>query len=78
LYVKDGYPINILNQLKNVQEVCRIYTATANPLQVIVATTDQGRSVVGVVDGFSPKGVEGEEDKKFRWNFLREVAKYKK
>jgi len=78
LYVKNGYPINILNQLKNVQEICRIYTATANPLQVIVATTDQGRSMIGVVDGFSPKGVEGEEDKKFRWNFLREVTKYKK
>ena len=78
LYLKDGYPINVLNQLKNIQEICRIYTATANPLQVIVAVTDQGRSVIGVVDGFPPKGVEGEEDRKFRWNFLREVTKYKK
>jgi hypothetical protein len=78
IYIKGGYPINVLNQIKNVQEVCRIYTATANPLQVIVGITSQGRAVLGVVDGYSPKGVEGEEDKKKRHAFLREVTKYKK
>jgi len=78
IYIRGGYPINILNQIKNVQEVCRIYTATANPLQVIVGITSQGRAVLGVVDGYSPKGVEGDEDKRKRHAFLREITKYKK
>lgn len=78
LVVKDGYPINILNQIKNTQEVCRIFAATANPLQVIVVQTDQGRAVLGVVDGFSVKGVESEKDKEWRHNFLRQITKYKK
>ena len=78
IYLKEGYPINVLNQVKNLQEVCRIYTATANPLQVLVMETDQGRGVVGVVDGYKPKGVEGDEDKEKRKRFLREVTKYKK
>ena len=64
--------------MKNLQEICRIYTATANPLQVLVVETDQGRGVVGVVDGYKPKGVESDEDKEKRKQFLREVTKYKK
>jgi adenosine/AMP kinase len=78
LVIKNGYPINILNQIKNVQEVCRIFAATANPLQVLVVQTDQGRSVIGVVDGFAIKGVESEKDREWRHNFLRQITKYKK
>ncbi|AEH50546.1 adenosine-specific kinase [Pseudothermotoga thermarum] len=78
IVIKNGYPINVLNQIKNVQEVCRIFAATANPLQVIVVKTEQGRGVVGVVDGFAVKGVEEEKDKEWRRNFLRNVTKYKK
>lgn len=78
LVIRNGYPINILNQIKNVQEVCRIFAATANPLQVLVAQTDQGRAVVGVVDGFAVKGVESEKDKEWRHNFLRQITKYKR
>ncbi|MEN3007702.1 adenosine-specific kinase [Pseudothermotoga sp.] len=78
LIIRNGYPISILNQIKNVQEVCRIFAATANPLQVLVVQTDQGRAVIGVVDGFAVKGVESEKDKEWRHNFLRHVTKYKK
>jgi len=78
LVIKNGYPINILNQIKNVQEVCRIFAATANQLQVLVVQTDQGRSVIGVVDGFAVKGVESEKDREWRHNFLRQITKYKK
>ena len=74
IYIKNAWPINILNALKNVQEITRIYTATANPVQVIVAETNQGRSVLGVVDGFTPLGVEKEEDIKERKEFLRKVG----
>ena len=74
VYIKNAWPINVLNSLKNVQEVCRIYAATANPLQVIVAETDQGRGVLGVVDGFTPLGVESEEDIKERKEFLRKIG----
>ncbi|MDK2870832.1 MAG: uncharacterized protein PWQ16_184 [bacterium] len=76
--IKEGYPINVLNAIKGCQEVCRIFTATANPLQVIIAQTDQGRGIIGVVDGFSSKGVEGPEDIEKRKKFLREVTKYKR
>lgn len=78
IIIKDGYPINVLNAIKNCQEVCRIFTATANPLEVIVAQTEQGRGIIGVIDGFSSKGVEEEEDIKKRKRFLREVTKYKR
>jgi len=74
IYIKNAWPINVLNALKNVQEVTRIYTATANPVQVIVAETNQGRSVLGVVDGFTPLGVEKEEDIKERKEFLRKIG----
>ncbi len=77
LYIRNAWPINVLNALKHVPEVVRIYVATANPLQVIVAETNQGRAVVGVVDGYTPLGVEGDEDKKERHEFLRKIG-YKK
>jgi len=78
LLIKNGYPINILNSLKNIQEICRIFAATANPLQIITTKTDQGKGVVGVVDGFNPKGVENKEDIKKRKDFLREITGYKR
>lgn len=72
--VKDGYPINVLGRLKDVPEVCSIYCATANPVEAIVAETEQGRGVLGVVDGFPPKGVETEADVKVRQEFLRKIG----
>jgi len=74
ILLKDAYPINVLNPIKNCPEVCRIYCATANPLEVIVASTGQGNGIVGVIDGFPPKGVEGEEDKRHRRDFLRKIG----
>ena len=75
LFLGEGfYPINVLNALKAVPEVCGIYCATANPTQVLVAETSQGRGVLGVVDGFAPKGVEGEEDIAWRKGFLRSIG----
>jgi len=72
--MKEGYPINITNVLQNVPEVCRIFCATANPLEVIVAETEQGRGVLGVVDGSSPKGVESAADAQARREFLRKIG----
>src|SRR4030065_2176475 len=60
--IKDAFPVNVLNAIKACPEVCSIFCATANPTQVIVADTEQGRGILGVVDGYSPKGVEGERD----------------
>ncbi|MEM2575734.1 MAG: adenosine-specific kinase, partial [Sulfolobales archaeon] len=74
VYISGAWPINVLNSLKHVQEVTTIYVATSNPLQLIIAETDQGRSVLGVVDGFKSLGVEGEEDKKERKEFLRRIG----
>jgi adenosine/AMP kinase len=75
LFLGDGfYPINVLNSLKLVPEVCCIFCATANPTEVIIAETDQGRGILGVVDGFSPKGVEGDEDIAWRKGFLRQIG----
>lgn len=71
LIIKNAYPINVLNQIKNCQEVVSVFAATANPLQILVAETDQGRGIVGVIDGFSPKGVEDENDKSDRKKLLR-------
>lgn len=76
IFLRDGFPINVLNALKNCQEVCHIICATANPLTVIVAETEQGGGIVGVVDGFKPKGIEGEQDKADRHALLRKF-KYK-
>lgn len=74
ILLRDAFPINILNAVKACQEVCNLYCATANPVQVIVAETEQGRSILGVVDGFSPKGVEGPEDIQARRDFLRQIG----
>ena len=74
IYLKDGFPVNILNRVKDVQEVCRIFCATANPLQVVVAESDQGRGVMGVIDGESPLGVETDADRKERVEFLRKIG----
>ncbi len=75
LFLGEGfYPINILNTIKNVPEVARIFCATANPVEVIVAETEQGRGILGVVDGFSPKGVEDQEGISWRKDFLRMIG----
>jgi uncharacterized protein len=72
VFLGEGfYPINVLNALKMVPEVCRIYCATANPTEVLIAETGQGRGIIGVIDGMSPKGMEGEEGKLWRRNLLR-------
>jgi len=74
IFMENAFPINILNAVKAVPEVCRVYCATANPTEVIIAETEQGRAVLGVVDGFSPKGIEGEVDVEWRKNLLRELG----
>ena len=72
--MREGYPINISNIVQMTPEVCAIFCATANPVEVIVAETDQGRGVLGVVDGSSPKGVESEADAQARRDFLRKIG----
>ena len=72
--MREGYPINILGVIKNVPEVCGIYCATANPVEVIVAESEAGRGVMGVIDGFRPKGVETAEDAEKRHGFLRMIG----
>ena len=72
--LRQAYPINVLNRIKDCFEVCTIYCATANPVEVIVAETPQGRGVLGVIDGASPKGVEGEGDAQRRKDFLRTIG----
>ena len=74
IYMKNAFPINVLNRVKNVEEVCRIYCATANPLEVIVAETSQGRGVLGVVDGESPLGIETFDDQAERKEFLQKIG----
>lgn len=75
VFLGEGFfPVNVLNGLKQVPEVCRIFCATANPTVVVLAQTDQGRGILGVVDGFSPKGIEGEEDVKWRKDILRQFG----
>jgi adenosine/AMP kinase len=75
LFLGEGfYPINVLNTIKNVPEVARIFCATANPTEVLVAQTEQGRGILGVVDGFSPKGIEDQEDITWRKDFLRMIG----
>jgi uncharacterized protein len=74
IFMTGGFPVNILNAVKNVPEVCGIYCATANPVEVIVAETAKGRGILGVVDGVRTKGVEGPEDVKWRKDFLRKIG----
>ncbi len=71
VFLRDGFPINVLNAVKMVPEVCRIFAATANPLQVVVGETEQGRGILGVIDGEPPLGVEGDEDIAARKELLR-------
>jgi hypothetical protein len=72
--MRDGYPINVLGRIKDVPEVCSIFCATANPVQAVVAESEEGRGVLGVIDGAPPKGVEGPEDVEKRRGFLRMIG----
>ena len=75
LFLGDGFfPINVLKAVQQVPEVCGIFCATANPTQVIIVESEQGRGIIGVIDGFSPKGVESEEDIAWRKGFLRQIG----
>jgi len=74
IFIKNAYPLNVLDKIKHVPEVCAIYAATANPLEVIIAETEQGRGIIGVVDGFKSKGIETENDVKARKEFLRKIG----
>ncbi len=74
VFMKDMFPINILNVVKNLPEVCRIFCATANPVEVVVGETAQGRGILGVVDGFKSKGIEGEAEIEKRKKFLRAIG----
>jgi adenosine/AMP kinase len=74
VFLRDGYPVNVLNQLKQVPEVCRIICATANPVEVVIGETPQGRGVLGVIDGEVPLGVETEEDVAERSDLLRTLG----
>ena len=72
--MRDGYPINVLGRIREIPEICTIFCATANPLEVVIAETEQGRGILGVIDGQSPKGVETEADKKWRHDLLRTIG----
>ena len=72
--LKDAFPINVLNAIKHCPEVCNIYCATANPVEVIIAVSERGRGILGVIDGFSPQGVETDEDASNRKEFLRKIG----
>jgi len=74
LFLRNAYPLNVMDKIKQTPEVCTIYAATANPLEVIITETAQGRGIMGVVDGFKSKGVETENDVKARKEFLRKVG----
>ena len=74
IFMKDMYPVNVLNAIKNVPEVCRIFCATANPVEVIVAETDLGRGILGVIDGYASKGIETDEDIAARKDLLRQIG----
>ena len=74
IFLKNAYPINVLDKIKQVPEVCTIHAATANPLEVIVAETEQGRGILGVIDGFKTKGIETEKDVTERKEFLRKIG----
>jgi adenosine/AMP kinase len=74
IFLKDAYPINVLNALKMVPEVCTIYAATANPLEVVVAESEQGKGILGVIDGQKPLGIEDEKGAEWRKNLLRKIG----
>ena len=72
--IQNAYPINVLNAIRNVPEVCSIFCATANPVEIVVAKSEQGRGVLGVIDGSPPKGVEGQADVAWRHGLLRKIG----
>jgi adenosine/AMP kinase len=74
IYLKNGFPVNVLPSIRDTREVVNVFCATANPLEVVVAVTKQGRGVLGVIDGFSPKGVENDEDIRTRKELLRKFG----
>ena len=74
IFMESGFPINIPNTIKNVPEVCQVFCATANPVEVVVAETEQGRGILGVIDGAKTKGIETEADIKVRKEFLRKIG----
>lgn len=74
IFLKNAHPINVLDKIKEVPEVCTVYAATANPLEVVIAENEQGRGIVGVIDGWKSKGIETEEDIKARKEFLRRIG----
>ncbi|MEM0169934.1 MAG: adenosine-specific kinase [Thermoplasmata archaeon] len=74
IMLKNVYPINVLNNIKNVQEILTLYAATSNPLKIVLFEDNEMRAILGIMDGFKPLGVEGEEDKKERKEFLRKIG----
>lgn len=74
VFMRNGFPVNILNTIKGVPEIVNIYCATGNPAQIVVAETEQGRGIMGVIDGVKSKGMETETDKKARYDFLRKIG----
>ena len=72
--LRDGYPINILGRIRDIPEVCNIFCATANPVEVILAETEQGRGILGVIDGNSPQGIESANDREWRHGLLRKIG----
>ena len=74
IFMRNAYPINVLNDIKNLQEVCSIFCATANPVEVIIAKTEKGRGILGVFDGESPRGIEKEKDIEERISFLQAIG----
>jgi len=74
IFMRQGFPINVLNQIKNTPEVCRVFAATANPLTVLIAEQGHGRGILGVIDGSKPQGVEQEADVAWRKEFLRKIG----
>jgi len=74
IFLRGAYPVNVLNALKKVPEVCTIYAATANPLEVIIAETEQGKGILGVIDGLKPLGIEDEKGVEWRRNLLRKIG----
>lgn len=74
IFLENAFPINVLNIIKNVPEVCRVFCATANPTEVVIAETEQGRGILGVIDGLRTKGIETESDIAYRKDFLRKIG----
>lgn len=74
VFIKGAYPINVLDKIRKVPELCTIYAATSNPVEIVIAETEQGRGIIGIIDGLRSKGIETEEDIKARKEFLRKIG----